>query len=563
MNKTWVFMTFCFTALVMGCSNNSEVEEVSEEASEEISQAADGPKFDLLSTPVGDVNFPTSCTTEASPLVERGVALMHNMMYPEAQFAFSMADDVDPNCAMSYWGQAMVMIHPLWGDALSAEDYARGLELTRRGQSIDGITEREQNFLKTTEAFYMESADLNMINGFAKMSDVWQNISDEMPEDMDAKAFNALFKVAISKNDTERLEAGQVALDILKTMPNHPGGHHYVIHAFDTADLASGALEVADHYGQITPKVPHASHMMTHTYTRLGKWDSAIEWNNISAGTALEICIDNGAVNSHYPHAMDYLVFAHLQKGDDEAAAKLEEELFSLDIQEYEKSGQRAIAYAFTAVPARNSLERKDWQTAITLMPKSPSYFPWIDADKRDIGNTYFARALGFSRLGRPDEATADIELLAEMAATLPPMNGLEYYRMKIESQLLGARAWQYLANGDTENALALMKQASEQEATSKNAPSNPGDILPAEELLGDMYLKLSRVEEAHAAYKLSLKRSPGRYNSIYGVGNTAYELGDMETAKKYFSLLIENSEGGNSSRATLADARTKLATLN
>ncbi|MBT6031773.1 MAG: hypothetical protein HOH19_04300 [Kordiimonadaceae bacterium] len=563
MNKAWVFMTFCFTTLIMGCSNNSEVEEVSDEISEEISQAADGPKFDLLSTPVGDVNFPTSCTAEASPLVERGVALMHNMMYPEAQFAFSMADDADPNCAMSYWGQAMVMIHPLWGDALSAEDYARGLELTRRGQSINGITEREQNFLKTTEAFYLESADLNMVNGFAKMSAVWQNISDEMPEDMDAKAFNALFKVAISKNDSERLEAGQVALDVLKTMPNHPGGHHYVIHAFDTADLASGALEVADHYGQITPKVPHASHMMTHTYTRLGKWDSAIEWNNISAGTALEICIDNGAVNSHYPHAMDYLVFAHLQKGDDEAAAKLEEDLFSLDIQEYEKSGQRAIAYAFTAVPARNSMESKDWQTAITLTPKSPAYFPWIDADKRDIGNTHFARALGFSRLGRPDEATADIELLAEMAATLPPMNGLEYYRMKIDSQLLGARAWQYLANGDTENALALMKEASKQEATSKNAPSNPGDILPAEELLGDMYLELSRVEEAHAAYKLSLKRSPGRYNSIYGAGNTAFELGDMETAKKYFSLLIENSEGGNSSRTTLADARIKLATLN
>ena len=199
----------------MGCSNNSEVEEVSDEISEEISQAADGPKFDLLSTPVGDVNFPTSCTAEASPLVERGVALMHNMMYPEAQFAFSMADDADPNCAMSYWGQAMVMIHPLWGDALSAEDYARGLELTRRGQSINGITEREQNFLKTTEAFYLESADLNMVNGFAKMSAVWQNISDEMPEDMDAKAFNALFKVAISKNDSERLEAGQVALDII------------------------------------------------------------------------------------------------------------------------------------------------------------------------------------------------------------------------------------------------------------------------------------------------------------------------------------------------------------
>ena len=376
MNKAWILTAFCCISLVMGCSSESEIDEASDEALIEVSENSTGPKFDLLSTPVGEVNFPTSCTAQASPLVERGVALMHNMMYPEAQFAFSMADDEDPNCAMAYWGQAMVMIHPLWGDALSAEDYQRGLELTRRGQSIENITEREQNFLRTTEAFYMASEDLNMVNGFAKMSAVWDDISNKMPDDMDAKAFNALFKVAISKNDPERLEAGQIALDVLKSMPNHPGGHHYVIHAFDTADLASGALEVADHYGQITPKVPHASHMMTHTYTRLGKWDSAIEWNNISAGTALEICIDNGAVNSHYPHAMDYLVFAHLQKGDDEAAAELEKEMFALDIKEYEKSGQRAIAYAYTAIPARNSLERKDWEMAITLAPKTPAHFP-------------------------------------------------------------------------------------------------------------------------------------------------------------------------------------------
>ena len=559
MNKVWVLIAFCFTSLVMSCSNENKIND----EPGEVSNASNGPEFDLLTTPVGDVNFPTSCSVEASPLVERGVALMHNMMYPEAQFAFSMADDVDANCAMSYWGQAMAMIHPLWGDDLSAADYKRGLELTRRGQSIESISERERNFLKTTEAFYLESVDLNMINGFAKMSAVWQDISSKMPDDMDAMAFNALFKVAISKNDTERLKAGQIALDVLKVMPNHPGGHHYVIHAYDTADLAIGALEVADHYGTITPKVPHASHMMTHTYTRLGRWDSAIEWNNISAGTALEICIDNGAVNSHYPHAMDYLVFAHLQKGDDEAAAKLERELFSLDIKEYEKSGQRGIAYAFTAIPARNSLEQKDWETAITLAPKTPAYFPWVEADKRDIGNTHFARAMGFSRLGRPDEADADIMQLAHMAETLPAMSGLEYYRMKIESQLLGARAWQFFARGDHENALSLMKEASEQEATSKNAPSNPGDILPAEELLGDMFLELSQIEDAHAAYKLSLKRSPGRYNSIYGAGTTAYKLGDLEAAKKYFSLLITNAEGGSSSRATLDDARTILATLN
>ncbi len=559
MNKFFATSIICLTSLVAGCSNESET---TNEPDDQLSSSS-GPEFDLLSTPVGDVNFPTSCSAKADPLVERGVALMHNMMYTEAQFVFSMADDADPNCAMAYWGRAMVMIHPLWGDSLSAEDYDRGLDLVRKAQSIEGTTEREQEYFRAAEAFYLESEDLNMINGFSKMSAVWEDISKKMPDDMDAQAFDALFKVAISGNDEERLEAGQIALDILKTMPNHPGGHHYVIHAYDTADLAQRALETADHYGEITPRVPHASHMMTHTYTRLGEWDKAIEWNNVSAETALELCIDNGEVNSHYPHAMDYLVFAHLQKGDDEAAANVAKEMFDLDIPDFEKSGQRAIAYAYTAIPARNALERKDWEMAITLEPKTPAYFPWIDADKRDIGNTHFARAMGFSRLGRPDEATHDIEMLAHMAETLPAINGYDYYRMKIDSQLLGAKAWQHFAKGEIDTALSLMKEAATQEATSENAPSNPGDILPSEELYADMLLELSRTQEAHDAYKLSLERSPGRYNSIYGAGITAYQLGDIEAASKYFTMLIDNAEGGSSTRETLADARTKLASLN
>ena len=370
---------------------------------------------------------------------------MHNMMYTEAQFVFSMADDEDPNCAMAYWGQAMAMIHPLWGDSLSADDYARGLALTTRAQGIDGISEREKNYLSAAQAFYQENEGLNMVAGFRKMSAVWDDISNKMPDDMDAKAFNALFKVAISGNDPERMEAGQIALDVLDENPNHPGGHHYVIHAYDTAQLAPLALDTANHYGEITPKVPHASHMMTHTFTRLGEWDSAIEWNNISADSALELCVENGEVNSHYPHAMDYLVFAHLQKGDDVMAAKVGKEMFDLDITEYEASGQRAIAYAFAAIPARLSMERKDWEMAITLQPKTPSYFPWIDADKRDIGNTHFARAMGFIRLGRQDEADHDIEMLQHMRDTMPQLNGYDYYKMKIDSQLLSVQAWQTL----------------------------------------------------------------------------------------------------------------------
>ena len=192
-----------------------------------------------------------------------------------------------------------------------------------------------------------------------------------------------------------------------------------------------------------------------------------------------------------------------------------------------------------------------------------PPHIPWIDADKRDIINTHFSRALGFSMLGRPDEADADIAIMSEMIETLPPINGYDYYLQKMKNQLLVAQGWQKHANGDSESAITLLKQAAMQEASSENAPSNPGDILPAEEMLGDLYVKLSQYQEAHDAYKLSLERSPGRYNSIYGAGITAYELGDMETAKEYFSMLIENAEGGNSNRETLSDARMKLASLN
>lgn len=551
------------TGLLFGCSDNNETQTSSMENADAAQEIDYGPEFDLLATPVGDVSFHSSCSAEAAPLIERGVALMHNMMYPEAQLVFSMADDIDANCAMSYWGQAMVMVHPLWGDALSAEDYERGLRLARRAQSIEGTTEREKEYFRAVETFYMADENLNMANGFAKISEVWEEVSDKYPDDMDAKAYESLFKIAISSNDSEREEAGQLALDILKTMPNHPGGHHYVIHAYDTSKLAIKALEVADHYGEITPKVPHASHMMTHTYTRLGKWDSAIEWNNVSAGTALELCIQNGEVNSHYPHAMDYLAFAHLQKGDDEAALKIEKEMAALDIIEYETAGQRAIAYAFGSIPARYALERKDWERAITLKPMDPPHFPWIDADKRDIINTHFARAVGYSMLGRPDEAAADIAMMEEMIETLPVINGYDYYLQKMKNQLLVAQGWQHHVNGDSETAVSLLKQAAMQEAASENAPSNPGDILPAEEMLGDLYLALSQPQEAHDAYKLSLERSPGRYNSIYGAAITAFELGDKGSAKKYFSLLIENAEGGNSKRETLSDAKMKLASLN
>ncbi len=572
MNRFWLLIALGGTSLILGCSQNSDMEAAKESASdmpvesESVSGTSagesDGPKFDLLTTPVGDVDFPTTCNAEAGQLVERGVALMHNMMYTEAQFVFSMADDADSDCAMAYWGQAMTQIHPLWRDNLTAEEYSRGLELTQRAQSIGKITDREKYYFKATEAFYSGGPGQTMKEGYANMSPVWEAASASMPGDMDAKAFNALFKIAIARTEEDREVAGQIALDVLNDIPNHPGGHHYVIHAYDTANLAAKALETADHYGEITPAVPHASHMLTHTYTRLGKWSKAVKWNDVSADTAIELCIANGAVNSHYPHAMDYLMYAHLQKGDDVSAARIKKEMFALDIPEFERAGRGAISYAYAAIPVRYALERKDWESATGLVPRMPAHFPWSDEHDREVSNTHFARALAFSRLGRPDEANQDIAILANMGKKMEGIKPMERSKNKIEVQVLAVQAWQHYAKGETEKALAMMKQASDRDSLTENAASGPGDMLPAEELYGDMLLDQSRIAEAHAAYKLALVRTPGRYNSIYVAGKTAFELGDTETAKMYFKLLLENSEGAESSRPSLDEARKLVAAI-
>ena len=230
MNKLWLLTALCSTSLILGCSQNNDAGIVEQKTAElqptanstldnipdSGAKVSDGPKFDLLTTPVGEIDFPSTCSTEAGVLVERGVALMHNMMYREAQFVFSMADDADPDCAMAYWGQAMTQIHPLWQDNLNAEEYARGLELTKKAQSIADTTQREKQYFKAAEVFYAGGLSQTMKEGYVNMSRVWDETSTSMPNDMDAKAFNALFKIAIAKSEDDREDAGQLALDILQ-----------------------------------------------------------------------------------------------------------------------------------------------------------------------------------------------------------------------------------------------------------------------------------------------------------------------------------------------------------
>ncbi|MDG1438498.1 MAG: hypothetical protein P8P98_05925, partial [Emcibacteraceae bacterium] len=513
---------------------------------------ASGPSFDLLSTPVGTVNFPNSCNAEASPLIERGVALMHHMMFDEAKFAFSMADDKDPDCAMAYWGQSMALIHPLWPDPVTDKNYQLGLEWVRKAQSIEGTTEREIDYFKSTEAYFSDGGTLSVAQRYAKMSQIWDNISKKYPDDMDALAYNSLYKIAISNNEEDKLiEAAMLAFDVLENIPDHPGGHHYVIHAYDTAQLAGLAIETADNYGKIAPRIAHATHMMTHTYTRLGAWDKAITWNTVSADAALELCMVGGEITSNYAHANDYLMYAFLQKGEDAAALNLLTEAHSIDLP-ISKEPDAGTAYSYSAMPARYALERRDWDAAVKLEPRSPSSLPWVPAFDPFVANTHYARALAFSHLGRPDEASADIQALHDLSISIS--KNTPYWGTQVRIQEMTSIAWQHHANGDLENAMAVIKQAVELEATTDKAGITPGEVLPAAELYGDMLMQASLFNEALIAYEMTLTRAPGRYNSLYGAGKAALAIDDKATAKKYFELLQSNIDDNNSSRASMTE---------
>ena len=243
--------------------------------------------FDVVKTPIGDVEFSVGCNKEAAPLVERGVALLHHMMYDEARFVFSMADDTDPECAMAYWGQAMALIHPLWPDVPTPSILERGSQLVAKSLEIGGHSERENAYLQTTRAYFDGDDAKTEPERLMRFEAAWKSLSHAYPDDLEARAFYSLALRAIADNSDSELrqqrEAGRIAESVLAENPKHPGAHHYVIHAYDYPELAADALDTADRYGQITPRVPHATHMMTHIYTRLGEWGKAIKWNSISA----------------------------------------------------------------------------------------------------------------------------------------------------------------------------------------------------------------------------------------------------------------------------------------
>jgi tetratricopeptide (TPR) repeat protein len=514
-------------------------------------------QIDTYGDQIGTVQFPMSCSDAAKPLVERGVALLHHMTYDGAKAAFTVATQTDPDCAMGYWGQAMTYIHPLWSDAPSKEDFKRGQTLVDEARTRGQKTDRENAYIAAVGAYYEQGwnkIETTNLNNFEKG---WENVYRRFPQDIEAACFYALAHMATANPDdktfAKQKQAGIVAEKVLTQVSDHPGAHHYVIHAYDNPPLASKALNAAHSYGKIAPDIPHALHMPTHIFTRVGLWQESIVMNKRSAAAALKHPAAN-EVSLHYPHALDYLVYAYLQQADDHKARQVMEGLFSKD-----GSFQTHIAasYSFTAIPARFALERRQWSEAAVLEPGLPENYP-IDNFPAMEAITYFAKALGAARNDNLKVAKQALEKLTALHNKAEKSSA--YWAKQIEIQRLSVTAWIEFQQGKNIEALKIMQKAAELESSTEKHPVTPGEILPARELLADMLFDMGRYREAQTEYETALERSPNRFNSLYGAGFAAELEGNKNEAVFYYKKIIEITANVKTDREQLKHVKFYLS---
>lgn len=511
---------------------------------------------DSLGSPLGTVRVPGSCTATADVHLGRGLALLHNMTYEEAEAAFAAAVDADSNCAMAYWGQAMTVVHPLWSDPPSQKRFEAGSAMLERARA-HAETALELAYVQALAGYYEAGHSDSEKPNLVGLEDGWRAFHAKYPDDPEGTAFYALAQLATvdpgDKTFSKQRRAGALAMSVLDQIPDHPGGHHYVIHAYDNPALAPRAEEIARSYGGIAPEIPHALHMPTHTFTRLGLWEESIDWNRRSADAALERPVGE-ATSLHYFHALDYLAYAYLQRAEDRKAMAVLSELESL---EPPYQAHLASAYAFAAVPARLALERHLWEEAAELEPRWPRAYAWDNSAAMEA-ITYFGRALGAARSGRFQQARDDLERLTVLQQQVAATNS--YWGTQVEIERLAALAWLQFEEGSREQALSTMRAAAELEAGTEKHPVTPGEVLPARELLADMLLELGRPAEALTEYQAALERSPNRFNSLYGAARAAELAGDREEAGRYYGALLEVTANADSERARLERAREFLA---
>jgi tetratricopeptide (TPR) repeat protein len=495
---------------------------------------------------VGTVRFPNSCDAKVQAQLERGVALLHSFWYSAGEKAFREVLAQDPSCAIATWGIAsLLMSNPLAGAGSSPKGAADAQAAIEQGRNIGAKTQRERDYIEAVAEYYENWSNRFEPDRQRSRAKAFEALAARYPDDDEAQIFYALYLAGTQSQADQTYAAYLKAASILEKQfakyPDHPGVAHYLIHSYDAPPIAKQGLPAARRYASIAPAAPHALHMPSHIFTRVGAWEDSADTNKRSAETAKK---NND--RDEQMHAMDYMVYAYLQLGRDNDARLVLEEAAGVS-----GFNRNAGHYAFAAIPARYAVERGDWTAAIKLQPITNS-FHYTEALTR------FARALGAARSGDPQSANQEIEQLARLRDALKAAKN-EYWASEVEVSRLAASAWSALAEDNKEAALKLMRSAAEIEDKNEKHIVTPGRILPARELLGQMLLELDRPAEALREFEISQTREPNRFHGFAGAAEAAAKSGDAAKAKQYYARLIE-LVGEDSPRPEVLRAKTFLA---
>ncbi|MCK5638408.1 MAG: hypothetical protein KAH67_06830, partial [Flavobacteriaceae bacterium] len=449
----------------------------------------------------------------------------------------------------------MSIYHTIWFEP-SEDVLNKGLKILKVAENLP-MTEREKDYLDAIGQIYIDWDKVDHKTREKRMEKKMEENYLKYQDDTEAAIFYALALKSTAnnedKNHANEKKAGKILESIFPDQPNHPGIAHYIIHNYDNPELAPLALNTARKYAEIAPSSAHALHMPSHIFTRLGLWNESINSNVYSAYAAQCYAqeVEMKGVWSNEIHAMDYLVYAYLQKGDNDNAIKQNNYLQTIyDVNPHNLS---AIAYPFAAIPVRIVLENKQWEKAAKLELHNSEIewenFPW----QKSI--YHFGRALGTARSNDFDSANKEIEILEQLQQELVSKDE-PYYANQVMIEIKTSKAWLEFTNSNQQKGLSLMKEAANMEDSTQKHGVTPGEVLPARELLGDMYLMLNKPSKALEAYEINLLRRPNRFNSIYGAAIASKKLGDNVKAKEYFVQLIKLVEGSNSERPEVIEAR-------
>src|SRR5712671_3721732 len=496
---------------------------------------------------LGIVHFETSCTPDAQKLFDRGMLYQHSFWYRASQRVFEDVLKADPECGMAHWGTALSL---LWNPHVPppAKNLAEGAAALAQAKSVGAKTQRERDYIDALSAMYANYDQVDHRTRMQAYAKAMEQLAQRYPNDDEAQIYYALaLNTSASPADksyANQLKGAAILEPIAKRQPRHPGVAHYLIHLYDYPPIAEKGLDAARRYAKVAPAAAHAQHMPSHIFTRVGYWKESIASNVESSDVARK-----GKEGHDQLHAMDYLVYAYLQLGQDKEAAAVIDEMNAVS-----GFAETFIAgpYALAASPARYAVERGDWKAAAAL-PVRPSSLAHVQAV------THFARALGGARSGNPEAANADIAKLAELRDRLRDAKDA-YWSQQVDIQWQVATAWVLYAEGKYDDALKAMSAAADAEDKTEKHPVTPGVPIPARELYGTMLLERGMAKEALGAFEATLRKEPNRLGATLGAGAAAEKAGDSAKARTHYAEAVALAENADPVRPAIAHARAVAA---